>query len=151
MFHSDGRIPEADVMLTALPPESDGMLSSAFRGTVTGVLFRPEMILPSEWLPRRWGGPALAVFEIDAGARRTMPFPPIRKNSRPWKADCPAAPARTETLCDTTAGRSGSDGRDTTPAAGSRQGRAASNPLASASPQASPAAQPPKSTSLLPP
>jgi hypothetical protein len=85
-------------------------------------------------------------------ARGATAIIPIRKNGRPWKEDCPQ-PGRATKPCAprvTTAGRSGSDGRDTTPAAAPRPGCAASSPSASASPQETPTARPPKSTSASP-
>jgi uncharacterized protein len=72
MLHTDAQIAELDAALLALPPESDGMLASEFDGFVTGLLLCPEMIFPSEWLPRVWGDPELAVFEGDAAAQRTV-------------------------------------------------------------------------------
>lgn len=59
-----------------------------------------------------------AIIERDA-----VPIIPIRKNGHLWKEDCPAARARNDTLraSDTTGGRSGNAGPDTTPAAESRR------------------------------
>lgn len=55
--------------------------------------------------------------------RQATPIIPIRRNGRPWKANCPAAIARNETLRapGTMVGRSGSAGPDITPAAVSRR------------------------------
>jgi len=56
-------------------------------------------------------------------ARGATAIVPIRKNGRPWKEDCPAAKARNKPCAPraTTAGRSGSGGPETTPAAAPRQ------------------------------
>lgn len=81
--------------------------------------------------------------------RQATPIIPIRKNGRPWKEDCPAAIPGTKPCVPpgTMAGCFGSDGRDTTSEAGSRQRCGASRHSVNASPQETPTARTPKSRS----
>jgi len=46
---------QLDHMLADLPLESEAMLLSQLDGFLAGILVCPELIMPSEWLPKVWG------------------------------------------------------------------------------------------------
>jgi uncharacterized protein len=57
------RVELLDNHLARLPLDSEAMIVSELDGFVAGILVCPELILPSEWLPKVWGGEAEPVFE----------------------------------------------------------------------------------------
>ena len=68
---SDDRLKELDSLLLSLTGE-DGMLLSEFDGFCAGLIVCPEMIPPSEWLPRVWGSTGLPDLETDDALQTTL-------------------------------------------------------------------------------
>lgn len=72
MGPDDERLERLDDLLEALPGKNEPMTVSELDGFVTGVLACPEMIPPSDWLPRVWGVTGNAEFPDLETAQETI-------------------------------------------------------------------------------
>lgn len=63
------RLRRLDDALADLPVEDEAMLLSELDGFLTGILLCPEAVMPSEWLPRIWGGGGDAPYDDPADVR----------------------------------------------------------------------------------
>lgn len=61
----DKSLAALDELLLSLPG-NDGMLLSEFDGLCAGLIVCPQMIPPSEWLPRVWGSDRAPDFDTEA-------------------------------------------------------------------------------------
>lgn len=68
---TDDRLRTLDTLLMSVTDE-DGMLLSEFDGFCAGVIVCPEMIPPSEWLPKVWGSSGTPEFDSDDALQRAL-------------------------------------------------------------------------------
>lgn len=62
MSHPDTELDKLEELLATLPAEAGPMSLGEVDGLLTGVIVCPELIPPSEWLPKVWGSDGAAEF-----------------------------------------------------------------------------------------